>query len=946
MQAYLDARGLVELMRQYGMPRDSAALGWMRRLRLRGLSRRADGLDWLIGAAAALGAALVLARTLPHGVGLTLDSLHYIEVARNVLAGEGFVNHDGAIHTIWPPGYPILLAVAGLGIIDPHSIAAPLNAVLFGLTIFAVGRYLRARLEMGFLALWACLAIALAPPLADVARYALSGMPFILFMTLALIQTDRALWDDRWTALAWAAIFCALSWQTRYIGAAVPALAGLALLLQGGMPLSRRLRRAAFFAAVVGAPMALWMLRNYLARGTLLYEDNRFSLSEILRDGAQILASWGQPLPGWLFALVLATLILSLFISMSRGSRRWAWRACLIFGGFGLAYAALISAAIDLGYPVPSVHPRFVAPLYIPLVVIAVFALDGLFGWASATSRPPSAGRLPIIRTFVWGGVFRLDRLLAIALGGGLCAWIALQAVANADHIARANSGALYLGYASQRWTESDTMRYLRDNLSGATIYTNDPEPAHFHSGGNANYIHWFNKVFRADTSSPWQFTQRWAARNHGAYVVWLDDGKPPGSISVIGMRVREGLEPVAEFADGAVFRVNGEYKPNPSASPYFSAYSAIARGEVARSSPGEGFEVYVHENTLIYFKHPCDIEDVQARFFLHVFPESVADLPDVRREYGFENLGFEFTRRGALFGDNCVAVTPLPLYESERVSTGQRVRGGGALWKADVAGTGRIRQAHKAATDGDYGSAVARSNFDIYLDEDAESKTLVYIKEPCVPDEDTRARFFLHVYPDDASDLPAGGARHRFENLDFKFADYGAYLGGICVAMRELPQYEVERVRTGQHVSEEGALWKARIEVSAGRPYRQAHRAASGGDYGGAVAQSNFDIYLDEDAEIKTLIYVKERCVPDDTRARFFLHIIPSDEADLPAERKGQRFDNLDFRFADFGAHFGEVCVAVRELPEYGVESVRTGQYVSGEGAVWRVEFGVGEGE
>ena len=410
IQAYLDARGLVELMRQYGMPRCRAALGWMRRLRLRGLSRRADGLDWLIFAAAALGAALVLARTLPMGVGLTLDSLHYIEVARNVLAGEGFVNHDGVIHTIWPPGYPLLLAVAGLGIVDPHSVAAPLNAGLFGLTIFAVGRYLRGRLETGFLALWACLGIALALPLADVARFALSGMAFILFTTLALIQTDRALRDDRWAALAWAAVFCALAWQTRYIGAAVPALTGLALLMQGGMPLSRRLRRAAFFAAIAGAPMALWMLRNYLARGTLLtghYDANRFSLSEILSDGAQILASWGQPLPGWLGVIVLAALILSLGIFIARGSKSCVRRACLIFGGFGLAYAALISAAIDLGYPTQGVHPRFVVPLYIPLVVVAAFALDGLFGWARARRAVVgNAGSPPIIRTFVWGGYF------------------------------------------------------------------------------------------------------------------------------------------------------------------------------------------------------------------------------------------------------------------------------------------------------------------------------------------------------------------------------------------------------------------------------------------------------------------------------------------------------------------------------------------------------------
>ena len=929
------------------MPRYRAMTGWMRHLR----APRPDGLDLLIVAAAALGAALMLARTLPYGVGLTQDSLYYIEVARNALAGEGFVNHDGTIHTIWPPGYPLLLAVAGLGIIDPHDVAGPLNAALLGLTIFAVGRYLRRRLEMGFLALWACLAIALALPLADVARFALSGMPFILFTTLALIQTDRALRDDRWAALAWAAVFCALAWQMRYIGAAVPALTGLALLLQGGMPLSRRMRRAAFFAAIAGAPMALWMLRNYLARGTLLtgsYDANRFSLSEILRDGTQILASWGQPLPGWLSAIVLTALILSLGVVMARGSKPCVRRACLIFGGFGLAYATLISAAIDLGYPVPSVHPRFVAPLYIPIVVVAVFALDGLFGWARARRAAAGAVKQPSIRTFVWGGVFRLDRLLAIALGGGLCAWIAAQAIDNADHIARANSGELYLGYAAPRWIESETMRYLRENLSGAVIYTNDPLAAHFHSGGNADYHRGlFNKAIRDTASS--RLTIIWAARNHGAYAVWLDDGKPPGSVSVIGMRAREGLEPVAEFADGEVFRLNGEYKPTPGSSPHYNAYSAIARGEAARLSSGGNFEVYVHQDTLIHFKRPCEIADIQARFFLHIFPKSAADLPDVRRGYRFENLDFEFKRRGALFGDNCVALTPLPRYESERIRTGQYAIGGSgrALWEANVAGTAARRywQAHKAAADGDYGVAVARSNFDIYLDEDAESGTLVYIKEPCVP-EDTRARFLLHVFPEDASVLPAESKPRGFANLDFQFAEYGADLGGVCVAARELPEYEVERVRTGQYVIGEGALWKAEVDMSAGRPYRQAHRAANAGDYGDAAARSGFDIYLNDAAESKALIYVKERCVPDDTQARFFLHIVPEDASDLPDDRKPSGFENMDFGFADFGAHFGEVCVALRELPEYGIERARTGQYVSGEGALWRAEFGVDAGK
>ena len=926
---------------------------WMGRLR--GLSRRVDGLDWLIVAASALGTALILARVGAHA-GLTYDSIHYVGLARNVLEGEGYTNYRGGIHTTWPPGYPLLLVAAGLGIVDPYDVAAALNAGLFGLTILVTGLYLRRRLETRFLALWACLALALALPLAVTASFAMAEMSFILFATLALIQTDRALRDDRWAALVWAAVFCALAWQTRYIGVAVPALTGLALLLQGGLTLSRRMRRAAFFAVVAGAPMALWLLRNYLARGALFKNHVSFSLTDILRDVAQILASWGQPLPGWLFALVLAALILSLFISMARGNKPCVRRACLIFGGFGLAYAVSLIAMLNLGYT-HGAQPRYVAPLYIPLVVVAAFALDGLFGWARARrTAVGNAGSSPISRTFVWGGVFRLDRLLAIALGCGLCAWIAAQAVVNADHIARAMSGELrtdYAGpryvernYAGPRWAESETLRYIRENLSGARIYANRHLTTHFHTYGIVDFDKLDPKVYEPpeDISTSWDFS-RWVAGLHGGYVVWFNHYDPRYGLGVINLRAREGLEPVVEFADGAVFRVNREYKPTPGSSPHYNAYSAIARGEAARLSAGEEFDVYIHQNTLIYFKRPCDAADVQARFFLHIFSENVADLPDDRKRDGFEILDFEFQHRGALFDDNCVALTPLPRYESERIRTGQHSIGGRALWEADVAGTAarRYRQAHRAASGGDYGGAAARSDFDIYLDD--ESGALVYVKERCAAD-DTRARFFLHIIPSDEADLPFERKPYGFANLDFQFADYGADLGGACVAARELPEYEVERVRTGQYARDVGALWKAEVDVSVGRPYRRAHRAAGKGDYGDAAAQSNFDIYVDDAAESKALIYVKERCAADDTRARFFLHIIPSDEADLPADRREQGFDNLDFRFAEYGADLGEVCVAVRELPEYGVEGIRTGQYVSGEGALWRVEFGVGDGD
>ncbi len=101
-------------------------------------------------------------------------------------------------------------------------------------------------------------------------------------------------------------------------------------------------------------------------------------------------------------------------------------------------------------------------------------------------------------------------------------------------------------------------------------------------------------------------------------------------------------------------------------------------------------------------------------------------------------------------------------------------------------------------------------------------------------------------------------------------------------------------------------------------------------------IIHSNYDVYLAENS----LLYVKEWCGRDDVDLPFFLHLIPVDLNDLPEHRKQYGFDNLDFTFRGYRLFEGAVCVARRELPEYALAAIRTGQYIRGEGRVWEGEF------
>ena len=105
-------------------------------------------------------------------------------------------------------------------------------------------------------------------------------------------------------------------------------------------------------------------------------------------------------------------------------------------------------------------------------------------------------------------------------------------------------------------------------------------------------------------------------------------------------------------------------------------------------------------------------------------------------------------------------------------------------------------------------------------------------------------------------------------------------------------------------------------------------------------IIRSDWDVYLVEDR----LIYVKDQCSLEDAEPTFFLHLDPVDVNDLPIHRKQYGFDNLDFAFGNHRLPIeGEVCAAVRELPDYAIAAIRTGQFTS-EGKIWEGRFDVVE--
>ena len=215
--------------------------------------------------------------------------------------------------------------------------------------------------------------------------------------------------------------------------------------------------------------------------------------------------------------------------------------------------------------------------------------------------------------------------------------------------------------------------------------------------------------------------------------------------------------------------------------------------------------------------------------------------------------------------------------------------------------------------------------DFDVYPIENQ----LLYVREQCAP-YDTATWFFLHLEPVEVKDLPEQRQQYGFDNLDFRFDQYGNRFGALCWAVVPLPEYGIAAFRTGQYAPVKSSFSDYLADLV--------------GDHQPAIS-ADFDVYLVENR----LIYATEQCDGADLEAWFFLALYPVDVADLPGPSQQYGFDNRDFTFDRQGDRFGDFCWAVVPLPEYAISRISTGQYVPVEGGyhhLWEGEFLWQEGE
>ena len=368
-----------------------------------------------------LGAAIVLLRV-AHGVGVSGDANYYIELARALseggrglewLSGDDsrwyLTRYPPALSAWWPPLYPALLAIFGGFAFDARSVAGPFNALAFGLTIIFTGYWLRASVRSRLLIVLGCALVAFSTPVTWMASWALSEAVFIPLTVLALLSAYKFLRSGERSALIWAAVFSALACLTRYSGVVLVLTMIPLMALQPCTALRERLRHIGVYLAISTAPLALWVLRNYLVTETFTGPRGgaggplvkgiarRLSDMEAWNPLAADLRALILPLertPEWIVGgvatgvglLALATLVAWCALRWWRDeakSRNRGHTAITVAGVYAFGHMVFIIANAVVGNL--GLSARQLIPMYIPLVVVVMVMADALL---SNSDRP------------------------------------------------------------------------------------------------------------------------------------------------------------------------------------------------------------------------------------------------------------------------------------------------------------------------------------------------------------------------------------------------------------------------------------------------------------------------------------------------------------------------------------------------------------------------------
>jgi hypothetical protein len=308
------------------------------------------------------------------GVGISYDTTEYFAGAKQLVESGTYAAIDGRPQATWPPGYSFLLSLPlrlGLSLQASSLIVTALSLIVIAATSLILLRRYGSTPATSVLAL---VLIFLLPPLIAASSVALSELPFIATVMLALVL---ATWRNSPLVAVSMGIICGSTYLMRYVGLLfIPIVAAVYLArFARRVPMRQLAIHVVLFALSAIALPLWWTRRNIGATGFATgnrepgggtYADAARSSIEAIGQLTIGARDWFPTALAFIVGVVVIGLTVTAFLIHLRGRRLELSLISLVPLGYGAfstyRFVNVEYAPIDL---------RAMTPL-LPLIVISL----------------------------------------------------------------------------------------------------------------------------------------------------------------------------------------------------------------------------------------------------------------------------------------------------------------------------------------------------------------------------------------------------------------------------------------------------------------------------------------------------------------------------------------------------------------------------------------------
>lgn len=408
-------------------------------------------------------------------IGVSPDSIIYVESARNFAVGEGLQFYGETLVHL-PPLYPLIISISGFFGIDPFISARWLNSIFYAITILSVGLITMIATNKSKTAVFfSMLAILSSFEILHIQSMAWSEPLFFFLFLVSVLNLCLYFLHRKFKYLIGASVFMGFSMITRYVGVVLVLPMIVMIFLFDKSNMKMKIKNALIFVIVGILPLLIVLSINKIFSNSMVERTITFHPIPLSAFRKLIQTTFGFWLPfnlptlaELLIILIIPSVILGATWSLIKRKKIKLNKDDLNFIVIAFSFIFILSyisflffsiSFIDAATPFSS---RILSPLYFMMVIFLIS-----FFWKIAKL---------LEKKIYWESfLFLLASLIVINISGRL-----------KDAIDINQRGTNFTGRV---WVNSESVGYVKSLPKNIKIYSNGADVLRFLTDKNVLFV-------------------------------------------------------------------------------------------------------------------------------------------------------------------------------------------------------------------------------------------------------------------------------------------------------------------------------------------------------------------------------------------------------------------------------------------------------------------------